>query len=454
MDKYTTHYFKTTSDYTVSVGFDWRLGSFDVLGSIAHARMLSAQKIISEEESSSIIDGLKIIHAEIMNGSFEWREDLEDVHMNIENRLFELIGEPAGRLHTGRSRNDQVATATRLYLRDAIDKIADGVTKFQLTLLDIAGKYIDTIMPGYTHLQRAQPILFAHHLMAYFEMISRDYLRLMDCRERVNILPLGSGALAGVPYPLDREMVADELKFQGISNNSIDAISSRDYIVEFHSFAAIMLMHLSRFAEDLILWSSTEFGYIKFGEEWVTGSSIMPQKRNPDFAELARGKTGRVYGNLLNILVVTKGLPLSYNTDLQEDKEALFDSVETVAKTLDVFNGMLESMTIDKERMLFAASDPYMLATDLADYLVNKGVTFRRAHESVSSLCERARSSGVSLMEMPLEVYKEFNKSFEDDVYQVTPQSSIDAKDVAGGTSQKRVSNALKAAKRVLANRR
>ena len=454
MEKYTTHYFKTASDYTVSVGFDWRLGLFDVLGSIAHARMLSTQNIISKEDSLLIIEGLEKIHDEIVNNAFEWKEDLEDVHMNIEQRLFELIGEPAGRLHTARSRNDQVATATRLYLRNALDEIAKRITIFQQVILGLAEKNLDAVMPGYTHMQRAQPILFSHHLMAYFEMLSRDYLRLIDCRERVNVSPLGSGALAGVPYPLDRDMVAKELQFQDVSKNSIDAISSRDYIVEFHATASILLMHISRLAEDLILWSSSEFGYIKFGSEWVTGSSMMPQKRNPDFAELARGKTGRVYGNLLNILVITKGLPMSYNTDLQEDKEALFDSVETVIKTLDVFSEMLKSLEINNDRMLSAASDPTMLATDLADYLVNKGVTFRRAHEAVSAVCERSRDSGIPLMDLPLSDYKKFNQAFEQDVYDVNLHTSVDARNVVGGTAKKRVSESLKFASQVLAKRR
>lgn len=450
MAKYTTHHFNTSSAFTVSVGYDRRLAPHDIDGSVAHARMLGAQGIIASEDADAIVAGLERVRGELDAGTFAWRDDLEDVHMNIEHRLFELIGEPAGRLHTARSRNDQVATATRLFVREALDDTANRVRQLQATLLDLATRHQGAIMPGYTHMQRAQPILFAHHLLAYVEMLARDEERIADCRRRANALPLGSGALAGVPYPLDRQRVATELGFERISANSMDAVSDRDYLVELHAAAATVLMHLSRLAEDVVLWSSAEFGFVRLGDEWLTGSSIMPQKRNPDFAELARGKTGRVYGNLLGLLTVLKGLPLSYNTDLQEDKESLFDTVDTLGATLDAFCGMMASVQADEERMAAAASDPSMLATDLADYLVAKGVSFRRAHEAVSALCEESRADGAPLLDMPLAAYRRHHEAFDDDVYAVTTQASVGARDVPGGTAPARVAEALAAARRRL----
>lgn len=450
MAEYTTHHFNASSSFTVSVGYDRRLAPYDVVGSVAHARMLGIQGVITAEAAQAIIDGLERIGTEVTEGTFPWRDSLEDVHMNIEHRLFELIGEVAGRLHTARSRNDQVATATRLFLRDALDSVVRQVRQLEAALVGMATRHQSAIMPGYTHMQRAQPVLFAHHLLAYVEMLARDEQRLADCRRRVNVLPLGSGALAGVPYPLDRDRVARELGFEGVSSNSMDAVSDRDYLVEFQALAAIVLMHCSRLAEDIVLWTSREFGFVRLSAEWLTGSSMMPQKRNPDFAELARGKTGRVYGNLLGLLTVLKGLPLSYNTDLQEDKESLFDTVDTLSATLDAFQGMLSTAEADEERMAVAASDPLMLATDLADSLVAKGVSFRRAHEAVSALCEESRLTGVGLSEIPLDTYRRHHKSFDGGVYSITAQASIEARNILGGTAPKRVAEALEAAKRRL----
>jgi len=452
MDEYTTHHFRPSSTFTVSVGYDQRLAPHDIDGSLAHARMLGAQGIIPAKDAEAIVTGLEAIRTEVNAKIFPWRDELEDVHMNIERRLFELIGEPAGRLHTARSRNDQVATATRLFVRSAIDYAIASTEHVQRALLGLAERHQDAIMPGYTHLQRAQPVLFAHHLLAYVEMFSRDGARYGDCRARTNVLPLGSGALAGVPYPLDRELVARELGFGAVSANSMDAVSDRDYLVEFHAAAATCLMHCSRLAEDLVLWASREFGFIRLGDEWLTGSSIMPQKRNPDFAELARGKTGRVYGNLIGLLTVLKGLPLTYNTDMQEDKESLFDTVDTVGATLEALCGMLATARADEGRMAAAANDPLMLATDLADYLVAKGVSFRRAHEAVSSLCELSREGGIGLLDLPLDDYQRHHEAFAEDVYRVTATASVTARDVPGGTAPGRVANALAEARRRLGN--
>ena len=322
------------NNYTVSTHYDQRLYIQDIAGSIAHAKMLARQEIIDERDSTKIIEGLSQIRSEIGSGAFTWDATLEDIHMNIERRLFELIGAVAGRLHTGRSRNDQISVDIRMYLKDAITSIVDGIKQVQQSLVDLGGKYSDVIMPGYTHLQRAQPVLFAHHMLAYFHMLQRDISRFKDCYSRADVLPLGSGALAGVPYDVDRDFIADELGFRSITPNSMDAVSDRDFLIEFHSAASILMMHVSRMSEEVILWSSREFGFISLSDEFTTGSSIMPQKRNPDFAELARGKTGRVYGNLMGILTIMKGLPLTYNRDLQEDKEGLFDTIDTITSTL------------------------------------------------------------------------------------------------------------------------
>ncbi len=450
MAGYTTHHFTAASRYSVSVGYDRRLAPYDIASSIAHARMLGRQGIIDSADADAIAGGLERIGEEVADGSMVWRDGLEDVHMNIEARLHELIGEPAGRLHTARSRNDQVATATRLFAVDAIGQMQGALDDLQRALVGLAEAHTDVLMPGYTHLQRAQPVLFAHHLMAYIAMFERDSARLGDCRKRANVLPLGSGALAGVSYPIDREWVAAELGFDGVSVNSMDAVSDRDYLLELQADAAVCMMHCSRLAEDLVLWSSQEFGFVQLAEDWVTGSSIMPQKRNPDFAELARGKTGRVYGNLVSLLTVLKGLPMAYDRDLQEDKEGTFDTVDTLLATLDVTRGMFSTLRVNRERMEDAASDPALLATDLADYLVGRGVPFREAHAAVSSLVEAAAAKGVALDTLSPADLAAAHPLLDEGALSVTAQASVDARNVPGGTARARVAAAIAGAKQRL----
>ena len=381
------------SQYTVSIDYDRRLARQDIAGSIAHARMLAKQGIITQEDADLITEGLAQVAQEIEAGEFPWDPSLEDLHMNIESRLQTLIGAPAGRLHTARSRNDQIAVDMRLYTKEVIDDTVAKLRRVQSALVELAERHRGVVMPGYTHLQRAQPVLFAHHMLAYFQMFQRDIQRFSDCRRRTDVLPLGSGALAGVSYPSDREYLARELGFKEISANSMDAVSDRDFVLEYLAAAAICAMHLSRLAEEIVLWSSREFAFVALSEKFTTGSSIMPQKRNPDFAELARGKTGRVYGNLLGLLTVLKGLPLTYNRDLQEDKEGFFDTVDTLASTLDVFQGMLAGLTLNEDRVAALAGESQSLATDLADYLVGKGVPFRVAHGIVRSYAATVRTS-------------------------------------------------------------
>ncbi len=429
--------------YIASVSYDRRLYRQDVAASVAHARMLAAQGIISEDDSQLICSGLQSILQEIENGDFPWREELEDIHMNVEARLIEKIGDAAGRLHTARSRNDQVATDIRLYCKEVIRETIGSLRALQEALLSVARAHQGVIMPGYTHLQRAQPVLFAHHMLAYFHMLQRDRERFADCLRRTDVLPLGSGALAGLPYPIDRERVAKELGFSRISANSIDAVSDRDFLVEYHSNAALCMAHLSRLAEELVVWSSQEFGFVRLGDDYTSGSSIMPQKRNPDVAELARGKTGRVYGNLMGALTMLKGLPLAYNRDLQEDKQGFFDTVDTLLGTLSVFAGMVATMEVRSERMREAAGDASMLATDLADYLVRKGEPFRSAHGIVADLARYAESRSVSLSELELEDYRRFSPRFENDVYEISAESSVAGRDVPGGTAPRRVEEAL-----------
>ena len=436
--------------YIASVGFDRRLYRHDVEASIAHARMLAAQGIVSEDDARLIVSGLQSILEEMESGEFPWREEYEDVHMNVEARLFEKIGEAAGRLHTARSRNDQVATDVRLYCKEAIGKTIAGITALQEALIAVAEAHEDVIMPGYTHLQRAQPVLLAHHLLAYFHMLQRDRERFEDCLRRTDVLPLGSGALAGVPYPIDRELVAEELGFNRISPNSIDAVSDRDFLVEYHAAAALCMAHLSRLAEELVVWSSQEFGFVRLGDDYTSGSSIMPQKRNPDVAELARGKTGRVYGHLMGALTMLKGLPLAYNRDLQEDKEAFFDTVDTLLSTLSVFAGMVATMRVDRERMREAAGDAPMLSTDLADYLVARGVPFRSAHGVVADLVRYAETRGVSLDRLELAEFRRFSPRFEVDVFDISAGSAVAARDVPGGAAPRRVEEALREAKQLL----
>ena len=438
------------NDYTVSIHYDRRLFRHDIAGSIAHARMLARQEIISKEDADLICQGLEQVREEIQADNFPWDPGLEDLHMNIESRLHQLIGPVAGRLHTGRSRNDQIALDMRLYTKEVISETVKAMHGVQQALVDLADKYSGVVMPGYTHLQRAQPVLFAHHMLSYFQMLQRDKGRLRDGYRRADVLPLGSGALAGVAYPTDREFLARELGFSEISANSMDAVSDRDFVLEYLASASFCMMHLSRLAEEIVLWSSREFGFIQLSEDFTTGSSIMPQKRNPDFAELARGKTGRVYGNLMGLLTVLKGLPLTYNRDLQEDKEGLFDTVDTLLATLGVFQGMLSGLTLDVDRVTTLAGDSLMLATDLADYLVGKGVPFREAHGTVRDLCTYCQDQGKDLQGLTLEEYRRFSPHFDGEVYNITPGSSAAARDNPGGTAPSRVAEGLRWAKETL----
>ena len=441
---------KQARDYLASIPFDRRLYRQDIAGSIAHAGMLAKQGIIAESEAETIIDGLESIQKEIERGKFQFKTELEDIHMNIEARLFKKIGNVAGKLHTARSRNDQIALDLRLFVKEEIGKTIKKIRALQAALVELAEANKAVIMPGYTHLQQAQPVLLAHHLLAYFEMLQRDKERFQDCLGRADVLPLGSGALAGVPYPVDREFTADELGFSNVSANSLDAVSDRDFVIEYEAAAAITMMHLSRLAEELILWSSSEFGFIEIGEAFTTGSSIMPQKKNPDVAELARGKTGRVYGHLMGILTTMKSLPLAYNRDMQEDKEGLFDTVDTLQTSLEVFAGLVKTIKINTERISQAMKTDYMLATDLADYLVKKGMPFREAHGVVAKLSKYALSKGRNLQELGRKEYKKFSTLFGGDVYKITPESSVAARNVAGGTAPKQVGKALRRAKRLI----
>ena len=431
------------SDYTVSIHYDRRLYRQDIAGSIAHARMLARQGIIAASEADLIVDGLGRVREEIEAGRFPWRAELEDVHMNIEKRLYEIIGPAAGKLHTARSRNDQVATDVRLYVKEIIGETLDALRALRAAFVQTASANSTVLMPGYTHVQRAQPVLFAHHMLAYFEMFGRDSLRFRQARKSADVLPLGSGAMAGVPYPIDRESAASELGFHAVSANSMDAVSDRDFLLEFHAAASICAMHLSRLAEELVLWSSDEFGFVQLDERYTTGSSIMPQKRNPDFAEIARGKTGRVYGNLIGLLTTMKGIPLTYNRDMQEDKEGLFDTVDTLIPTLRVAEGMVSTMRVHADRMRSAAERSYALATDVADYLVAKGTAFREAHGIVARLSQHASSSGKRLDELGLDEYQRFSDKFDADVRGITVESSVRSRDVRGGTAPNRVKSAI-----------
>ncbi|MFO7774034.1 MAG: argininosuccinate lyase [Dehalococcoidia bacterium] len=437
-------------EYVASIPFDRRLYRQDIEGSIAHARMLARQGIIAESEAVTIVKGLNSIRKEVEQGKFQFKTGLEDIHMNIEAGLFEKIGDVAGKLHTARSRNDQIALDLRLFVREETRKTIDMIKALQTSLVELAGTNKAVIMPGYTHLQQAQPVLLAHHLLAYFDMFQRDRERFGDCLQRSDVLPLGSGALAGVPYPLDREFVAGELGFSKVSSNSLDAVSDRDFVIEYQAAAAMTMMHLSRLAEELILWSSSEFGFVEIGEAFTTGSSIMPQKKNPDVAELARGKTGRVYGNLMAILTTMKSLPLAYNRDTQEDKEGLFDTVDTLHSSLEVFAGMVKTIQVNAGRISQAMKTDYILATDLADYLVKKGMPFRAAHGVVAKLSEYAASKGKNFQELGRHEYKKFSALFGGDVYKITPESSVAARNVPGGTSPQQVGKALRRAKRLI----
>jgi len=426
--------------YTASVSFDQRLWRADIRGSLAHAEMLAAQGVISAQDLTDIQRGLAQIGDEIESGRFEWQLALEDVHLNIEARLTVLVGDAGKRLHTGRSRNDQVATDVRLWLRDEIDQLSPLLRAMQSALVELAAGHSDTVMPGYTHLQVAQPVSFGHHLLAYVEMFVRDEARLADTRKRVNQLPLGAAALAGTSYPLDRERVARSLGFDGVCQNSLDAVSDRDFALEFAAFASICMVHVSRLSEEIVLWMSQNFGFIDLADRYCTGSSIMPQKRNPDVAELARGKSGRVIGHLMALLTLMKGQPMTYNKDNQEDKEPLFDTVDTLAATLRIMAEMVGGIKVKKAAMESAALKGYATATDLADYLVKKGLPFRDAHEAVAHAVKLAMGQGLALTDLPLATLQGLNAEIGEDVFEgLSLRGSINARTTLGGTAPAQV---------------
>ena len=437
--------------YTASVEFDQRLAEYDIQGSLAHAAMLHRAGILSAGDLAAIHGGMEQILAAIRAGSFEWSLELEDVHLNIEKRLTALIGDAGKRLHTARSRNDQVATDVRLYLRAAVDDIVYLIKAAQRALLDLAERHTGTILPGYTHLQVAQPVSYAHHLMAYFEMLARDAQRLADCRRRINRLPLGAAALAGTTFPIDRMMVAKELGFEGLCDNSLDAVSDRDFAIEFCAAAALVMMHLSRFCEEVIIWMNPRFAFIDLADRFCTGSSIMPQKKNPDVPELIRGKTGRVNGSLVALLTLMKAQPLAYNKDNQEDKEPLFDSVDTLTASLRVFTDMLGGIKVNAEAMRKAALEGHATATDLADYLVKKGVPFREAHEAVAQAVRFAEGRGCDLSELKLPDLQQFSSLVEKDVFAaLTLEGALKARSHLGGTAPARVKAAIAKARKTL----
>ena len=438
--------------YTASVDFDKRLAAFDIQGSLAHSKMLGAQGIISQADVAAIATGLNEILQEIQAGQFEWRLDLEDVHLNIEKRLTDKIGDAGKRLHTGRSRKDQVTTDVRLWLRAVADDVIVGIRKLQTSIVDLAETHFDTAMPGFTHLQVAQPVTFGHHLLAYFEMLQRDAARFADARKRINRLPLGAAALAGTSYPIDREMVAKELGFDGVCENSLDAVSDRDFAIEFTAAAALVMTHLSRFSEELILWSSPRFAFVDIADRFCTGSSIMPQKKNPDVPELVRGKTGRVTGHLMALLTLMKSQPLAYNKDNQEDKEPLFDTADTLLVTLEIYADMLRGIKVNKEAMRNAATEGFATATDLADYLVKKGTPFRDAHEVVALAVRHAVDKGCDLSDLPLAELQKFSAQISEDVYQVlTLEGSLASRNHIGGTAPAQVKQAIVRARQSLA---
>jgi argininosuccinate lyase len=441
-------------EFGASIPFDQKLYREDIAGSIAHARMLAKQGIIPTADAEQIVAGLEAIRERIESAQFEFRLDREDIHLNIEAALRQDIGEAAGRLHTGRSRNDQIALDNRLYARRVIALTVEKIAKFQETLLTLADKWHGVLLPGYTHLQRAQPVLLSHHLLAYFEMLHRDADRFRDCFRRTDVSPLGSGALAGTPYPLDREYVAEQLKMGGVSRNSLDAVSDRDFFVEYLAAAALCAVHLSRFAEEIILWSTGEFGFIELDDAYSTGSSIMPQKKNPDMAELIRGKTGRMVGHLTAALVMLKGLPLAYNKDMQEDKEGFFDASDTLLNSLTIFEGMLATMQIRPDRMASAAEGSFATATDYADYLVTKGLPFRDAHEVVGKMVRYAIIERKTFGDFTLEEFRQFSPLFGQDVLEITTQASLEARNTFGGTSPVRVREAIMAAHNLVADNR
>ena len=438
--------------YTASVFFDRRMWRQDIRGSLAHAAMLARQGIIAQTDLDDIRRGMTQIEAEIENGQFDWNLDDEDVHLNIEKRLTALVGDAGKRLHTGRSRNDQVATDIRLWLRDEIDVILARLTDFQSALLDLAAQHTDTAMPGFTHLQVAQPVTFGHHLLAYFEMAQRDRERLIDCRRRTNRLPLGSAALAGTSFPIDRHFVAEQLGFEAVTENSLDAVSDRDFAIEFCAAAALVMTHLSRMSEELILWMSPRFGFIDLADRFCTGSSIMPQKKNPDVPELVRGKTGRVNGHLVGLLTLMKGQPLAYNKDNQEDKEPLFDTADTLRDTLTIFADMMTGIRVKPDAMRAALRQGFATATDLADWLVKRGLPFRDAHEAVARAVRLAEQKGCDVSDLSLDELKSFSPLVDASVYAVlTVEGSLSARNHIGGTAPEQVRAAIVRARARLA---
>ena len=430
--------------FTESVSYDHRLAHYDIMGSIAHVCMLAKVDVITKNESKQIIEGLEQIEKDIVSQRFQWSTAFEDVHMNIESALVKQIGDVGKKLHTGRSRNDQVATDIRLYLRDEIDLINEKLNEVLNALAKLASEQYDTIMPGFTHMQSAQPITFGHHLLAWAEMLLRDRSRLMDCRKRLNLLPLGAAALAGTSYPIDREYVAEILGFDGVTQNSLDSVSDRDFVIEFSACASLIMMHLSRFSEELVIWISQANGFIDIGDDWCTGSSIMPQKKNPDIPELVRGKTGRVYGDLMALLTLMKGQALAYNRDNQEDKESLFDAIDTVKMCLTAYAGLIPTITVHPKAMYEAAAKGYATATDLADYLVVNGLPFRDAHEVVGKAVQYAIQHDKMLPELTLPELQQFSDVIKDDVFAVLElEGSVSARNHIGGTAPEQVKAAI-----------
>ena len=435
---------KNVDAFNASIDFDKRLWREDIEGNLGYCKMLGKAGIISKDEVAAISNALKVIYSEIERGDFLFDESMEDIHTHIEKALIEKVGHIGETIHTGRSRNDQVALDTRLYVRNSIIEIDSMAREFQLALIEVAEEHIDFIMPGYTHLQRAQPVLLAHHLLAYYEMLKRDRQRYKEALKRTNILPLGSAALAGTTFNLDREFLSQELKMDGITSNSMDAVSDRDFAAEFIFASSLLMMHLSRLCEELIIWSTAEFNFIEISDSFATGSSIMPQKKNPDIPELIRGKTGRVYGNLISLLTTMKGIPLTYNKDMQEDKEPLFDTVDTVKKSLKIFAMLLKEITFKRDNLYSATEKGYLVATDFADYLVKKGMTFRKAHNVVGDIILSAQKKGRELHEMNLNEMKKYSDIIEDDVYkELDPVSCINNRNIPGGTGTKMVRDAL-----------
>jgi argininosuccinate lyase len=446
--RFSEHTHELVEEFTASIGVDRQLYYWDILGSKAHANMLAACNVLTRDEAAAILTGLDAIQHEIEAGEFEFSVQLEDIHTHIEHRLIETIGQPGRKLHTARSRNDQVALDIRLYLRHETDTIITLIRNLQRVCVGLAEDHQNTLFPGYTHLQRAQPVVLAHHLMAYYEMLQRDHDRFRECRGRINRLPLGAAALAGASYPIDRQMVARELGFDSVTANSLDAVSDRDFLIEFCAHAAVLMMHLSRLCEELVLWSSAEFGFIELGDAFCTGSSIMPQKKNPDVAELVRGKTGRVYGHLIALLTIMKSLPLAYNKDMQEDKEPVFDTVRTLQMSLRVLIAMLQHLQVRPDRIAAAFEDGLMTATEVADYLARRGVPFRTAHEIVGAIVRDCLESGKSLDSLTLAEFHRFSDHFDESVLEIVrPEQAVNSKTCLGGTAVATVRQAIQQAK-------